>query len=149
MSDPSPLDAHLGFWLRQVSNHVSQAFALKLKAHGVSVAEWVVLRLLWEGAVPPSRLAADLGMTRGAVTRLIDRLIEHGLVARGAAEGDRRFQAVRLTEAGRTQVPVLAALADQNDAEFFGHLSAEVRGALEAQLRALVHERSLNTLPVD
>ncbi|MFI5290109.1 MAG: MarR family transcriptional regulator, partial [Polyangia bacterium] len=49
-----PLEAHLGFWLRFVSNHVSQAFSRRLAAHEVSVAEWVVLRELLEqdGALP-------------------------------------------------------------------------------------------------
>ncbi len=44
--DVSTLEAHLGYWLRYVSNHVSHAFALKVAAHGVSVAEWVVMREL-------------------------------------------------------------------------------------------------------
>ena len=34
----SPLKAHLGYWLRYVSNHVSHAFALQLGARGVTVA---------------------------------------------------------------------------------------------------------------
>ncbi|MEI9903207.1 MAG: hypothetical protein WDN06_03970 [Asticcacaulis sp.] len=53
MTSPSHLEAHLGYWMRFVSNHVSQAFARKVEAHGVTVAEWVVLRELFEGAMPP------------------------------------------------------------------------------------------------
>ena len=37
----SALDAHLGYWLRAVSNHVSHAFKTKVERHGVTVAEWV------------------------------------------------------------------------------------------------------------
>ena len=47
---PSELTTHLGYWLRLVSNHVSQAFARKLEGRGVTVAEWVVMRLLLDGA---------------------------------------------------------------------------------------------------
>ncbi len=60
-SDPaSDLTAHLGYWLRYVSNHVSQAFARKVEAHGVTVAEWVLMRQLLDGealAPKPARRA--------------------------------------------------------------------------------------------
>ena len=43
-SPPSALDAHLGYWLRFVSNHVSLGFSQKLAAREVTLAEWVLLR---------------------------------------------------------------------------------------------------------
>ena len=42
----SDLTTHLGYWLRLVSNPVSQAFARKVELAGVTVAEWVFLRAL-------------------------------------------------------------------------------------------------------
>lgn len=39
---PSPLEAHLGFWLRFVSNHASTRFQQQLEAKGVTFTEWVV-----------------------------------------------------------------------------------------------------------
>ena len=50
----SSLESHLGYWIRYVSNHVSHAFALKLAAVGVTVAEWVVLRDLYDSENAPS-----------------------------------------------------------------------------------------------
>jgi hypothetical protein len=35
----SELTAHLGYWLRHVSDHVSHAFARKLASQDVTVAE--------------------------------------------------------------------------------------------------------------
>jgi DNA-binding MarR family transcriptional regulator len=146
----SPLEAHLGYWLRFVSNHVSHAFSAKLAGREVTVAEWVVLRELYEqDSVVPSRLAEDLRMTRGAISKLVDRLADKGLVSKARGEGDRRYQAVGLTAAGRVLVPELAALADANDAEFFGHLTAEERAALEGMLKDIVQRRRLTTIPVD
>ena len=79
----SLLTSHMGYWLRYVSNHVSHAFARKLEGHDVTVAEWVVLRELFDGEnIAPSRLAEKLGLTRGAISKLADRLIDKGLVAR-------------------------------------------------------------------
>lgn len=148
MPDVSPLDAHIGFWLRFVSNHVSHAFQRKVEAHGVTVAEWVVLRqLLALGEVPPSRLAEEMGMTRGGVSKLVDRLHAKKLVIRSAGGDDRRFQSVGLTAAGRRLVPKLAALADKNDSEFFGHLSDEQRDQLADLLKDVVRRRGLKGIP--
>jgi len=144
------LDAHAGYWLRWVSNHVSHAFKLKVEAHGVTVAEWVLLRQLFDsGETHPSQLADSLGMTRGAISKLVDRLAVKGHVVRTAAAGDRRYQTVKLAPRGRKLVPVLAALAGKNDAEFFGHLSAEQFTALIATLKEIVTRRQLRGVPVD
>ena len=144
------LTAHLGFWLRTVSNHVSHAFAAKLAAKGVTVAEWVVLCALHgREPLPPSRLAGELGMTRGAITRLADRLIGKSLLVRRASGTDGRAQTLALSGQGQQLVPALAALADQNDREFFGQLSAAERAMLEALLRRMVEQGRMSALPVD
>ena len=144
----SSLESHAGFWLRFVSNHVSQSFAAKLTPTGVTVAEWVILRELFDtGETAASRIAAASGLTRGAVSKLIDRLLHKGLLTRAEAGKDRRFQDVKLTAAGRALVPKLAALADQNDEEFFRHLSAKERTALVATLRKLIATNNLKKIP--
>ena len=146
----SDLTAHLGYWLRYVSNHVSQAFARKVEAHGVTVAEWVLMRqLLEEEALAPSHLAERMGMTRGAISKLADRLINKGMLVRAADPEDGRAQTLALTPAGRALVPRLAALADANDAEFFDHMSPADRTVLLRILRGIVEKRGLKFLPVD
>ncbi|WP_127089023.1 MarR family winged helix-turn-helix transcriptional regulator [Aquabacter cavernae] len=150
MPEPSDLDAHLGFWLRTVSNHVSHAFAGKLATRGVTVAEWVVLRRLYgREPAPPSVLADEIGMTRGAITKLADRLIAKALVTRAADPRDGRAQTLALTGTGRALVPELAALADRNDAEVFGHLSAMERDSLLAMLKRLVERGRITTMPLE
>jgi DNA-binding MarR family transcriptional regulator len=146
----SALTAHLWYWLRYVSNHVSQAFARKVEARGVTVAEWVLLRhLLDEEALAPTRLSERMGMTRGTVTKLADRLIAKALLMRAANPEDARAQTLALTARGRRLVPQLAALADVNDAEFFDHLAPRDRAALLRILRGIVEKRGLHTTPVD
>ncbi len=146
----SDLTAHLGYWLRYVSNHVSQAFARKVEAHGVTVAEWALMRQLLEvEALAPSRLADRMGMTRGAITKLADRLIAKTLLVRAADPEDGRGQTLSLTPSGRAIVPELAALADANDAEFFAHLAPEDRAALFRILREVVEKHGLKSVPVD
>jgi len=149
-SNVSDLAVHLGYWLRYVSNHVSQAFARKVEARGVTVAEWVLMRQLLENkAVAPSRLAERMGMTRGAISKLADRLIAKSILVRAADPEDRRAQLLSLTSAGRALVPELAALADANDAEFFDHLAPDDRAALLRTLQEIVEKRSLKYVPTN
>ncbi len=150
MPTVSPLDAHLGYWLRFVSNHVSHAFSIKLRAHDVTVAEWVVMRELLDlDAMAPSMLAERVGMTRGAISKLADRLIGKELAVRKSVAGDRRYQTLALSPAGRGLVPKLAALADRNDEEFFGRLSPALRRTLEAAMKDIVRQHDLKTIPTD
>jgi DNA-binding MarR family transcriptional regulator len=146
----SDLSAHLGYWLRYVSNHVSQAFAHKLEAREVTVAEWALMRRLYDtDSLAPSRLAEQLGLTRGAISKLADRLITKGFATRTPDASDARAQTLSLTARGRGLVPKLAALADQNEAEFFDHLSIKERSTIERVLKEIVRLRSLKSLPVD
>jgi DNA-binding MarR family transcriptional regulator len=121
-----------------------------VEAYGVTVAEWVLLRqLLDEEALAPSRLAERMGMTRGAISKLADRLVAKSLLVRAADPEDGRAQTLALTPAGRALVPGLAALADANDAEFFDHLAPKDRAALLVILQGIVERRGLKSIPVD
>jgi DNA-binding MarR family transcriptional regulator len=149
-ADVTALDAHLGYWLRAVSNHVSHAFKTKVERHGVTVAEWVVLRALFDGdGVKPSELATTLGLTRGAISKLVDRLVAKGLVSVRSDVRDGRAQLVIVRASGRRLVPKLAALADENDAEAFGRLDQEQRAFLLTTLKGIVEHLGLRGAPID
>ncbi|MBS0265553.1 MAG: winged helix-turn-helix transcriptional regulator [Planctomycetes bacterium] len=146
----STLEDHVGYWLRYVSNHVSHAFAQKVESQGVTVAEWVLLRALLDAkSASPSQLAESVGLTRGAVSKLIERLCRKKLVDRSSAAGDRRYQTIALTTAGKRLVPILARLADENDREFFGHLKREEKNRLVSLLQDIVRRHGWKDLPVD
>ena len=51
----SDLTAHTGYWLRMVSNAVSQDFARKVADEGVTVAEWSFMRALYDAEHTPAR----------------------------------------------------------------------------------------------
>jgi len=145
----SELESHLGYWLRFVSNQVSQSFSRKVAAAGVSVAEWVVLRELYGSeAQTPSVLAAKTGMTRGGISKIVDKLAAKSLAMRTQSDEDLRYQALALTAKGRALVPKLAALADSNDEEFFGYLTAVERKKLESTMREIVRRHGLTSVPV-
>jgi DNA-binding MarR family transcriptional regulator len=143
----SRLTDHTGYLLRMVSNAVSQDFARKVAGQGVTVAEWSFMRALFDGkGATPTALADQMGMTRGAISKLADRLVAKGLVAR--IQVGARGQVLSLTPEGHARVPVLARLADENDAEYFGALSGEQSDALVQILRILIEQRGLKTTPL-
>ena len=146
----SHLKSHTGFWLRFVSNHVSHSFARQLLASGVTVAEWVVLREMFDQPeTSPGVLAEVIGLTRGAVSKLVDRLVAKKLITREEHSEDRRFQSIALTPAGRRLIPKLAAIADKNDEQYFSALSAKERATLLATLKKLVHAHNLTKIPIE
>ena len=145
----SELTQHIGYWMRFVSNHVSHAFMLKVEAQGVTVAEWAAMRQMFAtGPANPSQLAEQMGMTRGAISKLIERLCAKGMARRTASDGDRRYQSVSLTAKGEKLIPALARLADKNDDEFFGHLTDEAHDVLVRLLRDMVQRHGWIDVPV-
>jgi DNA-binding MarR family transcriptional regulator len=146
----SDVQDHLGYWLRFVSNAVSHGFAARLEKRGVSAGEWVVLRvLLAREPMMSSRIAEELGMTRGGITKLADRLLAKGWIVRVPSPTDGRVQMLSLTRAGSRLVPSLAALADENDEFFFRHLTKAERDTLEALLKKLIAGAGQSTVPID
>jgi DNA-binding MarR family transcriptional regulator len=72
--------------------------------HDVSLAFFEVLRAVAAGApegVRVGEVAAALGITVGGTSKLVDRIVAAGLVARRADPGDRRASRIALTAAGR------------------------------------------------
>lgn len=138
---PSQLEDHLGYWLRCLSNFVHQGFAARLERHGVSVPQWVVLRSLFDRErTSLGELARAIGVDNGALSRMVERLSQKGLVRREADAEDRRAVRLGLTDAGKELVPSLAREADENDAAFFGVLDEKERRKLLAAVRRLLSE---------
>jgi len=149
--EASQLTKHAGFWMRRVSNGVSHAFARKLEASGVTVAEWVVMREMYGGndTTSPSVVAELTGLSRGAVSKLISRLQAKGLVTRKESATDRRYQDIELTRKAVEMVPRLARLADENDEEFFGVLTQAERKELGEILKKIAALHKLTQMPVE
>ena len=148
---PAPkLESHLGYWLRRVSNAVSGSFARALYEKQTSVAEWVLLRELHDrGQTSPGELADSLGLTRGAVSKIVDKLDAKGWIQTQAKEGDSRFRLLSLTRAGRRSLPLLAEIADQNDARYFDCLSAREKSILRELLIKLADHNRIHAVPTE
>jgi DNA-binding MarR family transcriptional regulator len=146
----SGLEVHLGYWLRRVSNHVSAEFARALQARQVSVAEWVALRLIQQQQkLTPAQLADLVGMTRGAISKVVEKLEGKGWIVRSSNVDDNRSQWLSLTRQGRILLPKLAKLADKNDEHFFGCLDKEEHATLRHLLQKLTDFHRFFEVPVE
>ena len=142
--EPSNLEAHLGYWLRCLSNFVSQTFAERLEKEGVSVAQWVVLRTLYNHrGVTLNEAAQHIGVDKSSLSRMVERLLQKGWLNRTDGS-DRRSLELTLTPAGRALVPRLAKLADENDETFFRPLSARQRKEFLGTIRHLLATNGWN-----
>lgn len=101
--DPTQL---VGAWRDLLARHakVSDALERELqRRHGLSVTEFEALQRLAERSADGCRLlelAGDVPVSRSALSRVISRLEDRGLVARRACEDDRRGIYACLTPAG-------------------------------------------------
>jgi DNA-binding MarR family transcriptional regulator len=147
---PPRLEAHLGYWMRLVSNRVSGTFASLLHKRQLSVAEWVALNLVERGTdVTPAGMADAMGMTRGAISKVLTKLESKRWITREVSRHDSRIQWVSPTRAGSRVLPELELIADENDAHFFGVLDADERVTLRRLLRKLAEVHGINISPVE
>jgi DNA-binding MarR family transcriptional regulator len=95
------------------------------------------------GRTSPGTVAEKTGLTRGAISKLIARLLKKGLVTREESTKDHRFQEIKLTSKGELLTPYLARIADENDEYFFGNLPLHKRNDLIRFLKKVVQMHRL------
>jgi len=147
---PNPLHAHLGYWLRLVSNQVSGSFASALQERQLSVAEWVALNHVeMHPDITAASLADAMGMTRGAISKVLDKLQAKHWLLRTPSPQDSRAQLLALTRSGKRLLPAFTDMADANDNRYFSVLSANERRELRRLLQKLADAHRISAIPVD
>lgn len=101
----------IGIRLVGLARRWRQALDARLSASGLSDATWAPLMHLHElgshNDVSQSTLAAAVGLDGSSLVRLLDILVERGLIERRPHPEDRRVKLVHLTPAGRRTVATL------------------------------------------
>jgi DNA-binding MarR family transcriptional regulator len=121
----TPRDPRLAPWRAFVraQAHVSRRLDEDLRAeHGLSLQEYVALLILAESPnrrLRMGRLADSLALSKSGATRLIDRLVDDGLVDRMTCSSDLRGAEAALTEAGVTRLRTAAPTHLRGIAEYF------------------------------
>jgi len=117
--------------LRNFINH-------RAKTRGTTRAQWIVLyRLREQEGLSQVDLAEVLELQPISLVRLLDRLVEHGLLERRHDPRDRRANRLFLTASGKQLVDDLDSLRDAIANDVMQDLSAdEMQTSLDA-LRAM------------
>jgi DNA-binding MarR family transcriptional regulator len=106
--------------------------------HELTAQQYNALRLLRAAhprRVPTLTLAAQLVSRAPDITRLLDRLLQRGLIDRERPAEDRRTVRIGITEAGRALLGELAGAVRECHQRQLGHLSSEELAALVELLR--------------
>ena len=121
MATDSSTELHrrIGIRLVGLARRWRQALDSRLAHSGLSDATWAPLVHLHElgGGVSQRELASAVGLDGSSLVRLLDILVDQGLVERRAHEVDPRIKLVHLTPAGRRSVSTirkrLASIEDE------------------------------------
>jgi DNA-binding MarR family transcriptional regulator len=91
-------DDYIGVVISDVARLLRTAFDRRVRALGITRAQWLVLtRLHRHPGASQSELADMMEVERASAGRMIDRLEANGWVERRAQNGDRRVKRVYLT----------------------------------------------------
>ena len=108
----------------------------RAKGRGTTRAQWIVLfRLREQEGLSQVDLAEVLELQPISLVRLLDRLVEHGLLERRPDPRDRRANRLFLTKRGRQLVDDLDSLRDAIATDVLRDIPAE---ALQTSLDTLV-----------
>ncbi len=116
----------LGYQLRRGQTLVYAGFSARLARHGLTHGQFGLLIVV--GANPGSTqtaLANVFGSNRSVIVRMIDKLEDAGLLARKAQQGDRRSNAIVLTDRGEAVLATLRVAVRTHEDRVAGHLSAD------------------------
>jgi DNA-binding MarR family transcriptional regulator len=104
IADPAPAltDRSLSFLVRQAHRAFVARLADRLVPHDVSVAEWAVLRMLWqEEGLTQVALANRMRVRKASLTPVLSTLERKGLMRRTQRGEDLRKYHLFLTKRGR------------------------------------------------
>jgi DNA-binding MarR family transcriptional regulator len=129
------------------SKQVSSNYTIFFNTHGLSDGKFAVLAVLDERprqSFAPSELADRIGVSRAAVTSIVDGLEASRLVERTDAPNDRRMQVIQLTAQGSALLEVMMPEHYSRTARLMSSLTEVERTVLRALLEKI--QGGLSTL---
>ncbi|MGH3609161.1 MAG: MarR family winged helix-turn-helix transcriptional regulator [Pseudonocardiaceae bacterium] len=132
--------------LRGLSRSLQRFLTAQAQANGLALTELTTLiRAADDGGVIPAEAARELGLQRGSMTSLADRLEQRRLIRRVAHPTDRRLLLLQTTAEGNKLLegalaPLLSQLSELADA--LGQDQLEAFNEFVGQLTALLDQHA-------
>jgi DNA-binding MarR family transcriptional regulator len=128
--------------VNRVRIELIDALDRELAQFDITAAQLIVLASVANReADSPASLCKNISYDPGAMTRMIDRLEQKGLVRRNPNPDDRRATNLEITTAGRALYPQLLAAKETVQAQFLRGFTEQEVGALEQFLNRLLENR--------
>ncbi|MDU9007156.1 MarR family winged helix-turn-helix transcriptional regulator [Sedimentitalea todarodis] len=116
----------LGYWTSLTARTMEAEFNKRLAHFGITRVAWVVLGAIhFDEKSSPSELAEFLSIDRAAITRLLDKLEQQGLIIRCRTDEDRRSVSLLLTPKGEALSVEIARESKAVNAQFSDGLTPE------------------------
>lgn len=139
------LDGLLSFYVRSLNGALSRDLDQKMVVAPFARGTGKITTLLMVSANPgvrPSVVAHFLMKDRSAVVRIVEQLVDAGLIEQRVVAAERRARGLYLTERGAKAAERVRSIAQTQSDDFFAMLSREeqdtVVGILRKAYRALV-----------
>jgi DNA-binding MarR family transcriptional regulator len=120
----------VGPLINRVRLALLEALDRALSPLNVTSAQYVILSTLASGADSASQICKGISYDAGAMTRMIDRLEQRGLLQRVRVADDRRTVRLQLTDEGKALYPKMRASAMEV-------INGLLRGFTKAEARQL------------
>jgi DNA-binding MarR family transcriptional regulator len=139
----------LGRYVNFAASTVNAMCNALLARYDLTLAQWVVLSALWQkDDLSVSEVADYTGNAGPAASRILDRMVEKGLLVRRQDVADRRSTRVMLTDRGEALRP-LRSFYEEVNAVLLAGLDADDADALYALLeRVTTNARAVADAPV-
>jgi DNA-binding MarR family transcriptional regulator len=116
--------------VKRLTQVLADAFEQRLRRHGLTLAQWGLLRRLWvQDGRSQVELQNLLQVEPSSITGLVQRLERLGLVYRQTDPVDKRVRRVYLTEEGYAREPLARHLAEEVNAQALRDFTPEERQA--------------------
>ena len=124
------LEWAFSWYIRSLDSAVSRDLDRRLGDLEVARGKGKITTLLLVDDYPgirPSEIAGVLMRDRPATGRIIERLVQSGLIERSTAEDDQRAQALTITPKGHGIAEQVRGIVRQQEEEFFDFIAPEDR----------------------
>ncbi len=139
MSDITYFNQTLHLWSEAAMHTSMQAFRQHNRTSGLSFSQVTTLfRIYHHGPASVNDLAEHLGVTKAAVSQLLDKLVADELILRLEDPRDRRSKQILLTEKGRETVRISMQVRHAWIDELAEALSPEDKAAIQPALERLI-----------
>jgi DNA-binding MarR family transcriptional regulator len=150
MTQTDPLVVTLQRWIGVFMQRSMRDFMGYARENGLSMPQvGALFQILHRGSSGVTDLGDDLGVTSSAVSQMLERLVQQGLILRSEDPSDRRVKQVALTDKGLQVLQEVIRARESWLSELAETLSDPEKEAIIAALNILIDKASHLGQPVE